>query len=251
MTTPLQQPDEILRPAPIRQTIARLRSRIEERFPGASLVKVACGLESLGGQTEQAVDRLGRPLWILRVSSVLAVAGIVGIVMWAVSHSISTAAGWRADVGELLQSIDAALNELIFLALTVYFFGSLETRVKRRTALKMLHRLRSIAHVVDMHQLTKDPEHALHTIAPTASSPERTLTREELVRYLNYSSEMLALISKLAALFTQPLQDPIVLDAVNDIETLTADLSRKIWQKITILDMYRAPAPVRQSALSP
>ena len=41
------------------------------------------------------------------------------------------------------------------------FLFSLEGRLKRRTALRMLHRLRSIAHVVDMHQLTKDPENVL------------------------------------------------------------------------------------------
>lgn len=104
----------------------------------------------------------------------------------------------------------------------------------------MLHRLRSIAHVVDMHQLTKDPEHALRPVATTASSPVRTLTRPQLARYLDYCSELLALTSKLAALHAQHLHDPVVLDAVNDIETLTSDLSRKIWQKITILDMAGA-----------
>jgi hypothetical protein len=43
----------------------------------------------------------------------------------------------------------------------------------------------------------------------------------------------------------QNLNDAVVLSAVNDIETLTADLSRKIWQKITILataDPRRHPA---------
>lgn len=88
-----------------------------------------------------------------------------------------------------------------------------------------------------MHQLTKGPEHALRAVASTASSPVRTLTRPQLARYLDYCSELLALTSKLAALHAQHLHDPVVLDAVNDIETLTADLSRKIWQKITILDM--------------
>ena len=55
--------------------------------------------------------------------------------------------------------------------------------------------------------------------------------------YLDYCSELLALTSKLAALHAQYLEDPVVLNAVNDIESLTADLSRKIWQKLTILDM--------------
>jgi hypothetical protein len=39
-----------------------------------------------------------------------------------------------------------------------------------------------------------------------------------------------------AALYVQDSQDPVLLDAVNDVETLTTGLSRKIWQKIMILD---------------
>jgi hypothetical protein len=101
----------------------------------------------------------------------------------------------------------------------------------------MLHRLRSLAHIVDMHQLTKDPGHALREIEPTASSPERPLSAEQLIRYLDYCSELLSLISKLAALQAQHLQDSVVLEAVNEIESLTSDLSRKIWQKITILNV--------------
>jgi hypothetical protein len=58
----------------------------------------------------------------------------------------------------------------------------------------------------------------------------------ELTRYLDYCSEMLSLTSKLAALYAQNLPDPVVIDAVNEIESLTTNLSQKIWQKITILD---------------
>jgi hypothetical protein len=141
----------------------------------------------------------------------------------------------EATLSEVLQSIDAATSELIFLSLVVLFLVSLETRLKRRTALRMLHRLRSIAHVVDMHQLTKDPEHVLRHVSTTASSPSRTLSRAQLPRYLNYCSELLALTSKLAALHAQHLHDPVVLSSVNEIEALTSDLSRKIWQKISIL----------------
>lgn len=63
------------------------------------------------------------------------------------------------------------------------------------------------------------------------------LSRTQLPRYLDYCSELLALTSKLAALHAQHLNDTVVLNAVNDIEALTADLSRKIWQKISILAM--------------
>ena len=38
----------------------------------------------------------------------------------------------------------------------------------------------------------------------------------------------------------QRLQDPVVLEAVNDLESLTSDLARKIWQKISILTTQSA-----------
>ena len=49
--------------------------------------------------------------------------------------------------------------------------------------------------------------------------------------------ELLALDAKIAALFAQNMDDPVVLDAVNDLEVLTQGLSAKIWQKIMILDL--------------
>ena len=39
----------------------------------------------------------------------------------------------------------------------------------------------------------------------------------------------------------QYLRDPVILNAVNDVETLTAGLSHKIWQKIMILDTDPTP----------
>ena len=118
----------------------------------------------------------------------------------------------------------------------LFFLISLETRLKRNRSLRDLHVFRSIAHVIDMHQLTKDPSSALASDHVTASSPQRTMTPFELTRYLDYCSEMLSLTSKLAAVYAQNLPDPVVIDAVYDIESLTTNLSQKIWQKITILD---------------
>ena len=125
----------------------------------------------------------------------------------------------------------------MLLVIGIYFMVSLETRFKRRIALKALYRLRSIIHIVDMHQLTKDPEFAdAPAGTATTSSPKRGFTRFELVRYLDYCSEMLSLSSKVAALYVQHLNDAVVLEAVNDIEPLAASLTHKIWQKIMILD---------------
>jgi hypothetical protein len=90
-----------------------------------------------------------------------------------------------------------------------------------------------------MHQLTKDPSIVLQAGPPTDASPTRAMNRFELTRYLDYCSEMLSLTNKLAALYAQHLPDPVIIDAVNDIEQLTTNLSSKIWQKITILDTGR------------
>ena len=61
------------------------------------------------------------------------------------------------------------------------------------------------------------------------------MTPVQLGRYLDYCSEMLSVTSKIAALFVERFDDPVTLAAVNEIESLTAGLSRKIWQKISML----------------
>lgn len=225
-----------LDPKPVRATIALLVRRVGERFPSSGLFGVAEELLRTADQNEALIVRLRRPIWWLRVLSALGALALVALVVWALSQIFQMAAAGRDSLSEMLQGIDAAANELIFLSIVLFFLVSLEGRFKRRRALRMLHRLRSLAHVVDMHQLTKDPGHALRAIEPTASSPERPLTREQLIRYLDYCSELLSLVAKLAALQAQHLQDPVVLEAVNEIESLSSDLSRKIWQKITILN---------------
>ena len=50
------------------------------------------------------------------------------------------------------------------------FLWAFPERLERRTLLRLLHRLRSLAHVIDMHQLSKDPEQVSPTYTPTAQS---------------------------------------------------------------------------------
>ena len=96
---------------------------------------------------------------------------------------------------------DAGLNDAVLTGAAIFFLLSVEVRYKRVRALKTLHELRSIAHVIDMHQLTKDPHRVSKATQhpKTGESPELTLTRFELRRYLDYCSEMLSLTGKVAA----------------------------------------------------
>ncbi|MEI6408873.1 MAG: hypothetical protein WCR52_05800 [Bacteroidota bacterium] len=218
-------------------TISRLRQRIHDRFPDSGLAKVCGDFLQVARESEKLALQLQSPIWVVRVASGVAAFMLLGLFGWAsyqvMSHFSLTATG----IQDLLQATESAINELIFLGLALFFLVNLEARLKRQTALKSLHRLRSIAHVVDMHQLTKDPDYVLTKVEQTENSPVRTLTHNELSRYLDYCSEILALVSKIAALFAQNMDDPIVLNAVNDLESLTQGLSGKIWQKIMILDL--------------
>lgn len=215
-------------------TCARLNARIEERFQGAGLSKVAQEVLSVARETTANIERIRRPRRTIRLLVagliVLMLAIIVGLVVSVPMPSS------ELELFPLLQIAESAVNDLIFLGIAVFFLSSLEARVKRHEALRALHQLRSLAHVIDMHQLTKDPEQLLSPAMGTASSPQRSLSRFELGRYLDYCTEMLAILSKLAALYVQDFDDPQVLGAVNDIQGLTTGLSSNIWQKIVIID---------------
>jgi len=183
------------------------------------------------------VAYLRRPNWPIRGAvGLVIVAMAVVVVLGALSVRVSSQVH---SVSELVQTLDASINDIVFLGVAIFFFVTLETRIKRRKALGSLQQLRSIVHIVDMHQLTKDPERLMSPQPDTSSSPERTMTAPELGRYLDYCSEMLSLTSKIAASFAQSFNDPVVLSTVNEIETLVTGLSGKIWQKITLLDRAR------------
>ena len=217
-------------------TITRLERRISERFPDSGLSRVAADLQRLAGEEEAVLVRLRRPIWILRIGGALGILGLIAIAILLATIAMRVSLHFQT-ITDLLQSSDSAINDIIVASIAIFFFFSLETRVKRARALRALHRLRSIVHVVDMHQLSKDPEHLFEPQMATASSPERSFSRFELSRYLDYCSELLSLTSKLAAVYAQYLNDTVVLDSVNDIEQLAGSLSNKIWQKIMILDM--------------
>jgi hypothetical protein len=176
---------------------------------------------------------LRRPLWVVRLLGGLVIAGmLLVVVLIAVKVRLPAGVGGLAD---LLQTTEAAINELIFIGAAVWFFVTLEERIKRRRALNSLHRLRSVAHIVDMHQLTKDPDTLKLPLPEHGVETDRVMSEAELGRYLDYCSELLSLTAKIAALHIQEFNDAVVLGAVDEIETLTSSLSSKIWQKITLL----------------
>ena len=216
------------------ETVGTLCQRIDERFPGAGLGRVCRELSAVAGEAQKRSAKIAQPHMVLRIISWLLVALIVVGLGVVLANSTLPRGGF--DLVGLVQVSEAGLNITILLGAGVLFVLTAEVRIKRGRALKAIHELRALAHVIDMHQMTKDPERLLAQGTRTPSSPKQILSAFELVRYLDYCSEMLSVIGKLAALYVQKFDDPVALAAVNDVEDLTSGLSRKIWQKIMILN---------------
>ena len=222
-----------LDPAAVARTIETLCRRVEKRFPDSGLARVCGELDRVARRTAATVAWIERPILPLRVATVLLAALMVaGLV---VSVAALRPAARPVSVTELVQGLESGINDLLFVGAAIFFLVTIESRIKRRRALRAIHELRAIAHVIDMHQLTKDPEWVLDRGRETGVLQPRTLSRFELSRYLDYCSEALSLTGKVAALYIEGFQDPVALQAVNEVEDLTTGLSRKIWQKLMIL----------------
>lgn len=226
-----------LDPKHIVETVRILRNRIHERFPDAGLLKVCDDLTSIAEQARKRSVAIAQPMIWIRALSALIILAITGTLILISVVTIASISHQPMPASEMIQVIDAAFGALVLIGATILFLFTLEARVKRSRALKAIHELRSLVHIIDMHQLTKDPERVLNRNASqdTLSSPKRTMNRFQLNRYLDYCSEMLAFCGKIAALYVENFPDSQAVAAVNDLENLTTGLGRKIWQKIMIL----------------
>lgn len=218
-------------------TAEQLTRRIAERFPQSGLVGVSRELKQVADEAVERTDRIRQPHYLIRTFVALLIVLLLGILL-AVGFSVK----WQTDQNaelfvfeHFIQSLEAGLGSLVFLGAAIAFLVSVERRWKRERLLSALRELRALAHVVDMHQLTKDPQ-SLTQNRPTQSSPQRTMTTFELGRYLDYCTELLSVIGKIAAIYVQEFPDPAAVEAADQLTRLTSDLSRTIWQKIVILE---------------
>ena len=217
------------------KTVQTLEKRVAERFPDRGLTHVCRELLEVAQQTQKRADWIARPNWWIRTAVFLLILLVIFITIAApILLGVQLT---EMSLADFVQTVEASLNDIIIIGAVIFFLLSLERRRKRERTLDALHELRSLAHVIDMHQLTKDPERILGLVngPDTQSSPKEDMSAFELERYLDYCSEMLSLIGKVAAIYVQDLDEPSVVTAVNEIENLTTSLSRKIWQKIMII----------------
>jgi len=232
---PAMQTYRALDPEKVIDTIRVLHQRICERFPGAGLAGVCAELLTMAEENSSRAERIASRNLPLRMA-IFVLLALLAVALGWIALLFSTVPAGADNVYSVLQGIEAGANLVVLIGAAVFFLTRIEERLKRSGALKALNELRSIVHVIDMHQLTKDPSTTVSIAGKTASSPARTLSRAEVTRYLDYCSEMLSLTSKVAVLFAQGFPEPTVTEAVSDIERIAAGLSQKIWQKINILE---------------
>ncbi len=222
----------LLRDDRIIETIVILQRRIRERFPESGLSRLCGQLLDVARQASDRSAWISRPiLWIRAIGYMLAF-GLIALIIGIITQAVRPADTEPLTFIDFIQTVESGMNDVIFLAIAIYFLISFETRIKRRRALAAVHELRSIAHIIDMHQLTKDPERVLSNWQRTEHSPKQKMTPFQLNRYLDYCSEMLALTGKIASLYVQKFDDAASVAAVSELEQLSTGLSRKIWQKI-------------------
>lgn len=217
-----------------------LSNRIYERFPHAGLYQVSEQLVAFSRNAKEDSVWVTRPIVILRLFSGLLIVILLLGITWTL-RNVGLPKG-TLQLADLVTLLEAGINDVILIGAGIFFLVSAETRIKRNRALNSLHRLRVFAHIIEMHQLHKDPERVLNRGELTPSTPKIGMTSFELSRYLDYCSELLSFTGKIAGLYAQSSSDAAVVDAVSDIEQLTTGISGKIWQKLMILHLLDAGA---------
>lgn len=238
MSAPPDRKKLILIPDRVVATIETLLARIKERFGDCGLSRVCAQLGEIAKEDTERAVMIGRSYIWVRALVVLLLVASVALFGWVLTQIDISKASADNNIYSIAQGIEAAANLTLLTGAGIIFLLKLEQRFKRRHALSALHELRSIIHVIDMHQLTKDPSKFI-VGGNTPSSPPLLLNQFQMTRYLDYCSEMVSLTSKVAVLFGQTLEDQAVAEVVSDIERVGSGLSQKIWQKIIILQELR------------
>ena len=149
------------------ETIRRLHERIERRFPGSGLGKVVGELLQVSEETAERALWIQKPHLPLRIVAVVLSTCVVALLIGLLSQIPRFKFD---DYTNSVQALEASISSVVFVGAAVLFFVSWENRIKRSRALKAIHELRALAHIVDMHQLTKDPESSFARLQAQSSA---------------------------------------------------------------------------------
>lgn len=225
-----------LDPGKLKGSIEKIANQVRIVFPDSGLSGLAGDMTLVTNETIELADEIRKPMWWVRgVAAVLILLALIWPLLLAPFLDFKET---FTSLAEFLEATDAGLHMILVIGAGVIFLVSWEDRIKRNKALDSLSTLRSIAHIIDMHQINKDPgfEPIEDEDSRLVDDGKTVKNDSELAIYLDFCSDMLSVIGKLGAYHLQYYQDRVVLEAVNEIESLSNGLSRKLWQKIMVIN---------------
>ncbi len=137
------------------RTIERLEKRISDRFPDSDLRKVVHQFLKIAGESNKNIEWISKPNMSIRFFSYFVI--ILGVAAIIYSFTIIDFTIQNKTLSNIVALSESLFNEMILIGAAIFFMITIKTRMKRRRTAELLNKLRVIAHVIDMHQLTKDP----------------------------------------------------------------------------------------------
>jgi hypothetical protein len=136
-------------------TLELLSKRIDERFFESGLGTVCKQLLAIGHQARERCAWIAKPIISVRVVACILMAVIIaGLGGTAMRLDMPSK---EFEFTLFVQVLESGLNDVVLIGAAIFFLLTLETRIKRSQALKALHELRALAHIIDMHQLRRTP----------------------------------------------------------------------------------------------
>jgi len=221
------KPRHRLDPDRIVETATNLASDVAAHLPGSALASLAGELKSITATARDRGHKARKPIVAVRLLSAVAiVAGLLGL--WYVAGHIH--AKWEfGTVNEVFDGIHTGFELFVMFTGALWFCATLESRIKRKAALTAIEELREFIHVIDVTQLYYTPD--LYGSRVGGSSSPLSLDES----YLLYCTQMLAVISNLAPLYTRGAPGDSVLRAASDVEMLAIAVSTKHMSKAEVV----------------
>ena len=216
-----------LDPARIVETAENLAIHIERKLPGRNLSALARELARIARETDERARQARRPIVPIRLASLAtSVASLLALgYLGAHIH-----ARWQfGTITEVFEAADAAFNLVVLLAGALWFLVTLEARIKRRQALGAIVELREFIHVIDLTQLYYTPE--LLSTEVASSSPQARLDHT----YLLFCTQMIGVISNLAALYSRGGAGDSILRATSEVDMLANVVTSKLLSKVEMV----------------
>ena len=138
------------------QTVEAFYNSVRHARPLAVGLNCALGakelrpyVEELSGVAEESLARIEgiqQPHLGLPCAAAILSPALVSVVVGMLGHIHQFRLG---DYGNFIQALDASISSVVFIGAAILFLLSWENRIKRHRALRALHELRALAHIVE------------------------------------------------------------------------------------------------------